>query len=256
MPFAADPLGYLEQAHWRFGDLVAFTEGRSMLRGSVDCSGCIGAFGAEHNRVVLTRAEDFTVPRPLADGLDLPPQTRNLAAGLFSMSGPAHRQRRKALAPLFSASEIERYAGPLAATCDGFLDQWELADPVDLLEEMRCLSFALLDRVLCGSSAGAQDAIGPLVRDMLRLRRLLSQASIPDERLALRETIIATGQRLDRSLRSRSPGTVTTLTALASACLPAWLLSDETGDSFSRRTNWSLMPAPSFALERSRLRSA
>src|SRR6185437_7254801 len=115
--FFADPVGSMLALHREHGDLVAVADRNAAI---------VCAFGAEHNRAVITQPGVFEhlseVPIPVRPGTAL----SRLNNTILFLNGEAHRARRRLLMPAFSKAAVEGYAPEMVAVADAMLARWPI----------------------------------------------------------------------------------------------------------------------------------
>jgi cytochrome P450 len=159
MRFFADPVGALLRLSAQYGDVAALAGGD----GAIVC-----AFGAEHNRAVLSdavRFENFAdVPIPA------PPDSAaaRFNKNLTNLNGEDHRSRHRRLRPLFTKSAVERYRDAMVAEIERRLPRLRPGTAVDAEAEMMELTLAIVVRCLFGLDvAGEGGALGRLGAESL-----------------------------------------------------------------------------------------
>lgn len=139
--FFGDPVGQMFALHARFGDLAAVVDRNAAL---------VCAFGAEHNRAVITQPATFEhlseVPIPLKPGSAL----ARLNNTILFMNGDTHRTRRRLLMPAFSKAAVEGYAPGMAAVAGEHVARWPQDRPVDVAPLLRDLTASIALRCLFG----------------------------------------------------------------------------------------------------------
>ncbi|HMV66962.1 MAG TPA: cytochrome P450, partial [Myxococcota bacterium] len=138
--FFSDPIGALHRLRV-LGDVVALNRGDPTL---------IAAFGAAHNRVVLSDSARF---QHFADPpFPVPPASSaaRLMNALTSMNGEHHRRHRRLMQPAFSRTAVEGYRDATVEVTRRYLDRWRPDRQVDLVEEMVQLTLRVAARTLFG----------------------------------------------------------------------------------------------------------
>jgi cytochrome P450 len=129
-----DPLGFLEEAGRRHGDIV-------YLR-----LGGIHAYYLAHpdlvREVLFTQRANFTLS-PLREKL-IPV----LGLGLFTSKGELHARQRRLMQPVFRKSRIEAYAASMIALSQRTRDGWRDGAEIDASEEMMRLTMYIAAKTL------------------------------------------------------------------------------------------------------------
>jgi cytochrome P450 len=73
-----------------------------------------------------------------------------MGQGLFIAEGDLWRRQRARLEPLFASDQVKRFDGPIVAATDVVLGRWSGAETVDVYDEMRDLTLAIMERTLFG----------------------------------------------------------------------------------------------------------
>ena len=94
--FSADPVACMQNLQRQHGDLVALREGDQHV---------VFAFGAEYNRQVLSRPDEF-LSRFFAIRGPKNSAQRRLSSGLLTMNGQQHSQQRRILKAAFEKRAI------------------------------------------------------------------------------------------------------------------------------------------------------
>lgn len=67
---------------------------------------------------------------------------------VLTLDGPAHRARRRQLAPFFAGERFDRLSGQIGALIARELDRWPVGRPVALLPRLRSLTFSVAAALL------------------------------------------------------------------------------------------------------------
>lgn len=166
--FLGDPVATMLRLHERYGDIVPLTR---------DDPGWILAFGAEHNRTILTDKVGF---HNFADHpLKLPPTS---AAAKFSLSlvnqnGETHSRSRRMMMPAFSKAKLADYARLITDTGARALQPLRAGQVVDAHTLSINLSLNVTLRCLFNVDiAQGTDSLGATVLDYLN--RVFSPANM------------------------------------------------------------------------------
>ena len=139
--FFGDPVGRMIAMHREYGDLAAASDGSAAL---------VCAFGAEHNRAVITQPALFEhlseVPVPVRPGTAF----ARFNNTVLLMNGEAHRTRRRLLMPAFTKAAVEGYAPEMVAVADEMLAHWPIGRIVDVSMLLGDLTSAVALRCLFG----------------------------------------------------------------------------------------------------------
>ncbi len=154
--FPHDPASFLASLHSMHGDIASLeTHGRQV----------VFVFSPELNQTVLSQPDLFHSmffpvrgPRRSAQ--------RRVTSGLLSINGPAHRQARRVLKPVFNRTTIMRYLAPVAEMTDAFLADWQVGDTRDVAKEMTTLALRITSSILFGLDD---------LRPALRLGRIIEE---------------------------------------------------------------------------------
>lgn len=173
MRFFAEPVAQLFSLHRRYGMLAAVGDRDSAL---------ICAFGAEHNRSILSdshRFEDFA-DVPIKEPPGSAPLRLNTA--LTSMKGDTHKRQTRMMMSEFSPTSLQGYHDDLVAVAEKQLKQFSPGQTVDLAAEMTELSLCVARHCLFGldvakdiAHAGARfqperwESLGPRPTNVCRL---------------------------------------------------------------------------------------
>lgn len=144
--FFADPIRHLLTLSRRHGAVAAMTAGDPSM---------VFAFGAEHNRTVLSDPGSF---RNLVEvPVRVPPGSAasRLFTGLMSMNGEAHRRHRRLLMPALSKSAVAGYAPDVADVTARYVTRWTAGAPFDVMREGAALTTAVLLRCLFDADGDA-----------------------------------------------------------------------------------------------------
>lgn len=157
--FFADPVGAMFALHRSYGDLAAVADSNAAL---------VCAFGAEHNRAVLTQPAAFKhlseVPIPVRPGTAF----SRLNNTVLFMNGEAHRTRRRLLMPAFSKAAVEGYARAMVAVADQMVARWPIGETADVSPLLRDLTAAITLRCLFGLDAQDDtEVLGRLAVELL-----------------------------------------------------------------------------------------
>lgn len=75
---------------------------------------------------------------------------RTVGEGLLTMTGTAHRDRRRLMQPIFSHQHVQQWGESIVQLTAQLLDNWQLEEERDIEAEMLNLTFRILGRVLFG----------------------------------------------------------------------------------------------------------
>ncbi|MEU7824298.1 cytochrome P450 [Catellatospora sp. NPDC049133] len=158
--YAADPVAYTARLHHEFGPVSGLVHGDRRQ---------VFAFGAEHNRTVLTGGDVFHTVLEYA----IPARIRRArrGIGLLNMNGPDHRAARHTVTPSFRPQAMGRHAEVIARLAAEEIDSWVPGQAFDLTASMRRLTLRIACQCFFGVDiARDADSIGSLVQQMLALR--------------------------------------------------------------------------------------
>jgi cytochrome P450 len=158
-----DPLEYLLHVWRRYGNFAAVTAGDPSF---------VCAFGAEHNRTLLSNDElfeqYFTV-LPAPEGSALERLTRNALVA----NGEEHRRQRRVTAPPFQRRSVNTHREEMVAVVERALQRWRIGDRIELASELRAVTLGTILRVVFGIEAGAEPEL--FERSAALLGRFLAQ---------------------------------------------------------------------------------
>ena len=197
--FSADPLHFLAHARQTHGDLFAIRERGPVFSRAPGCTGVVAAFGAAHQRAVLSDPDTFCLPASAAYGLKLSPNLVNLNRGLHSMGGAQHADHKRLLATVLGDG-VNEYGRLIWAALDDFAAAWTVGRTVRLLDQMRELTLQISSRVLFGHRYAERSRLALQMRHYFRLRREASSPANPSGTVS-RRRLIAAGHALDGALR-------------------------------------------------------
>ncbi|MCK6503531.1 cytochrome P450 [Myxococcota bacterium] len=146
--FFADPIHHL-LALERLGPVATLSAGNRSL---------VFAFGAEHNRTVLSDPAAFhnavEVPVPLPPGS----AATRIFRGVMSMNGDEHRRHRRLLLPVVSKAAVATYADDIGEVTRRHLDRWAREGTVDLGPASVSMTSEVLMRCLFDSEDSGEGA--------------------------------------------------------------------------------------------------
>ncbi|GAA1422977.1 cytochrome P450 [Catellatospora coxensis] len=158
--YAADPVAYTARLHHEFGPVSGLVHGDRRQ---------VFAFGAEHNRTVLTGGDVFHTVLEYAIPARIRQARRGI--GLLNMNGPDHRAARHTVTPSFRPQAMGRHAAVIARLAAEEVDSWVPGRAFDLTASMRRLTLRIACQCFFGVDiARDADSIGALVQQMLALR--------------------------------------------------------------------------------------
>jgi cytochrome P450 len=193
--FFSDPIGHLLRLQRRFGAVAALTAGDPSL---------VCAFGAEHNRAVLSDPASFRnfvqVPFPVPKGS----AATRMFSGIMSMNGDEHRRHRRLLMPVVNKAAVSSYGPDIVRVTEQFLARWSSGQPVDVMREMAELTGCVLMRCLFDVDATTDThALGHLSARMLGLfsspLTILFPVNLPGSHYS---QFLAVCERVEATLRS------------------------------------------------------
>ncbi len=124
-----------------FGDIAAVIDRSPAL---------VCAFGAAHNREVLTKGavfqHDTELPMPAPKGSAL----HTFTSSVTFVSGEAHRKSRQLLMPAFQKPSLDGYAHDILATTNAALDEWPVGETTDIARLVRVISMRVAFRCFFG----------------------------------------------------------------------------------------------------------
>jgi len=90
--------------------------------------------------------------------------------GLISMDGQEHAEHRRLLNPSFSSAATERYFKDISCVIDQYIANWRHKATVDMYEEARRITFAVIVNLLFGSTDSSEtEALREVVTHLIHL---------------------------------------------------------------------------------------
>lgn len=220
--FARDILQTVVDGWRECGDVVRFRGLRTMT---------LAAHPDSIERVMEERQEIYPRSDVVKDYL-----APLMGKGLFTSEGELWQRQRRTLEPLFASGPVARFGSTIAAATDAMLQRWEgRSATVDMYDEMRDLSLAIMERVLFGRELDEGDK--QFRKDVITAVEYVSPRVMspvnPPEFLPPGRRYKAALRRLDAAMeleiaeRSNGGGSDDLLTAIVAARDP------ETGDGMS-----------------------
>lgn len=161
LPFALDPLRYVDQLFRRYGPVAALVAGRPTRIVSIeDAPGTVFLHGPELNRRFLTEHDLFhkcALAGPLYPREPTVPRTRpltRLLTGLFQVNGNEHRRHRRLLMPAFHKSRIETYRDDMVAITESVISRFRAGTVRDLRPDMMDITLRVATKTLLGEDVG------------------------------------------------------------------------------------------------------
>jgi len=188
--FSSDPVTCMQRLQQEHGDLVALREGDQSV---------IFAFGADYNRQVLSRPDDFHSRFFAIRGPKRSAQ-RRLSSGLLSMNGQQHSEQRRTLKAAFGKRALPGYAAVIEYHTREMLDRWTPQTVFDLNSEMTQLLLAISSSVLFGmSDLSLALEIGQMTHEWVQLNHDLGAAAFrsPDQFYPQYEHLIDFSEQLE-----------------------------------------------------------
>lgn len=139
--FFGDPVGKMAALHREFGDVAAVVDRNPAL---------VCAFGAQHNREVITRSAtfqhntDFFFKIPRGSAME----TFNISLTL--MNGDLHKKHRRLMMPAFQKSSLDGYAADIADVADEALRAWPVGRTTDIAALLRDITVDIALRCIFG----------------------------------------------------------------------------------------------------------
>lgn len=161
----------------------------------------VAVFGPDAVRTVLTDIDTFGMPTPVSARYDLPQPLANLNSALFSMTGPAHRQRQRLLATLLGPGRADQHARAIERGLDRFLVGIEPGGEIRLIHEMRRFARLVAEEVLFGSTQ-PDEPVGVEIQHYFELRRRYASRGTSEPDGEAFDALVAQGRRVDARLRS------------------------------------------------------
>lgn len=147
--FFRRPISYLmalRRDHGSVARLVAAPHPPLFVQ-SDEATGTYFGFGAEANREILTRLDDFTTLRPRG------PKTEafdRLSDNILFANGDEHDRQRRLLMPAFTRQHLENYHQDIVAYTAATLEGWRQGEPFDLQRAMSGLALDIASKTLFG----------------------------------------------------------------------------------------------------------
>jgi cytochrome P450 len=192
-----DPIQLLARAHASHGNLFAIRKEGPIFSRVPDCAGVVAAFGMNNQRAVLTDIESFGLPISAAEKMKLPQNLVNLNRSLHSMRGAEHAAQKRLLLGLLNTVEPSQRS--VWAALEEVTTKWT-AEPVELVQQMRELTFHASFRMLFGNGRAVTWQLALLLQAYFHLRREATSAGATPDHEVLEE-LVATGNLLDSQLR-------------------------------------------------------
>lgn len=182
--FRRNPLRLLMRVARDYGDLAHFQIGRQRV------------FLLNHpdliRDVLVTHPENFTKGRALQRAKSL------LGEGLLTSEGERHQRQRRLIQPAFHRAQMAKYATVMLEYGAHVNERWEEGQTLDIAEEMRRLTLAIVAKTLLGADVEADDAgevVTALTRAMRRLELLARPPTLPFVIEKLKKRLIARRHR-------------------------------------------------------------
>lgn len=158
--FFASPFQGLLDLHRRYGDIAGLTAGSSSM---------VCAFGAEHNRRVLsddaTFLADSQPPFPIPEGSAL---KRLMQGDMMAKNGDDHRRLRRLVMPAFQKARLLSYCDDIVNSTERWLRGVVPGTTVDISAALLDLMLDVILQCLFGIDASADtDPLGPLAISVL-----------------------------------------------------------------------------------------
>jgi cytochrome P450 len=132
-----DPLGFMERAVRRYGDVVHFKIGRRHV---------YLLNHPEHVRdVLLTHYANFL------KGRGIPRRDNFLGEGLVTSEGSFHRRQRQLTQPAFTHARLDAYGALMTKLAAEISGGWRAGVPLDALEAMRHITLPIASQTLFGT---------------------------------------------------------------------------------------------------------
>lgn len=204
IPYAAnaddlqgDPLQLLARAYASYGNLFAIRKEGALFSRAPECAGVVAAFGMDNQRAILTDIESFGLPISAAENLKLPQNLVNLNRSLHSMRGAEHTAQKRRLTGMLN--HMEPSYRSIWDALEEITPNWKL-EPVQLVTQMRELTFAASLRVLFGNGHANTRQLASLLQTYFYLRREAASSTHTASREELNELAMV-GDVVDSGLR-------------------------------------------------------
>ncbi|MDQ3755934.1 MAG: cytochrome P450 [Acidobacteriota bacterium] len=163
--FRRDPLRLLMRVARDYGDLAHFQIGsqRVFLLNHPDLI----------RDVLVTHHENFTKGPSLQRA-----KKSLLGEGLLTSEGERHQRQRRLIQPAFHRAQMARYGAVMLEYAGRMSERWEDGQTLDIAEEMRRLTLAIVAKTLFGADVEA-GAAGEVVRGLARAMRRLELSARP-----------------------------------------------------------------------------
>ncbi|HZX86064.1 MAG TPA: cytochrome P450 [Reyranella sp.] len=199
--FFAEPLGFLEEARARAGDLFVLRDGAPLFSRSPDCAGVVVALGSERQQTILTDIASFGMPPSAAHHLKLPARLANLNRSLHSMRGQEHSSRKRMLSTILTPPRNGPSYAALRPTLKDAVSGWKSKRPFGLLSAMRSLAQRSSSHLLFAAHRKGDDELTARLTAYFHLRREASSPAASAQPGDMAK-LLAAGNALDRSLRA------------------------------------------------------
>jgi cytochrome P450 len=204
--FTLDPLTVMNELK-AYGNVVALVQGGNgaLMFPGEDCPGTIFVFGADLNRQILTRTDDFhsgPIIGPIYSAWKDDPRLavlKRVGTGLFSLNGEAHQRQRRLIQPAFHRKQIELYARNMIEIAGRTVQKWEVGQRLDFQREMFDHTLLVAGKCLFGQDFGdATYHIGNLIQRWLELIPLVAVEAPADDY----EAFFKVSRQIDDQIRS------------------------------------------------------
>lgn len=196
LAFRRNPLRLLMRVARDYGDLAHFQIGLQHV------------FLLNHpdliRDVLVTHYENFTKGRALQRAKNL------LGEGLLTSEGERHQRQRRLIQPAFHRAQMAKYATVMLEYGARVNERWEEGQTLDIAEEMRLLTLAIVAKTLFGADVEADDGgevVTALTRAMRRLELLARSPTLPFVFETLKKKLIA-GRRRSPEVRELLDATI------------------------------------------------
>ncbi len=193
----AEPLQLLARARETHGNLFAIRKDGAMFSRASECAGVIAAFGLENQRAILTDIESFGLPISAAENLKLPQNLINLNRSLHSMRAAEHSAQKRHLMGMLN--HVKPSYRPVWTALEEITANWT-AEPIQLVKQMRELTFAASLQVLFGNGHPNTRQLASLLQTYFYLRREAVSSAHTANREEL-EQLVMVGDVVDSGLR-------------------------------------------------------
>ena len=141
--FRRDILGFLLDCAKKYGEVVRLPYGLAgiLIKGRKNASAYLLSNPADIEHVLVSRQSNY-------QRLWVPAAKQVFGRGLLTSEDPLHLKQRRMMQPAFHQQRIAAYADTMVDKTEQLLEHWQDETTVDLAEEMRRLTLAIVCKTL------------------------------------------------------------------------------------------------------------